>query len=142
MPIWFKTNYIATGDAEELLKLSQTLNTMMGGLSNDFGPHWMGNLLYAFSMSLEEESQFHCRGIFNPNFLESDEKKSFTVEADGTVRFSTVSAWGRSQDIEKLIVQRFPSIEFSWCETDEFGEFSQTHNPGGFPELEAYAASN
>lgn len=127
MPNWACTNYIATGDMDELQEFARTLNTMpdlLKGSPFGFGRYWMGNLLAAFGMTREEidESPIYCRGTFDPNFHavacfcgpDVDEKDEFSVDADGRLRFSTVSAWGKSDDIEEFIMDKFPSIEFAW----------------------------
>lgn len=51
MPNWACTNYIATGDPDELKEFVRTLNTMpdlLKGQPFSFGRYWMGNLLAAF----------------------------------------------------------------------------------------------
>lgn len=106
MPNWACTNYIATGDMDELQEFARTLNTMpdlLKGSPFGFGRYWMGNLLAAFGMTRDEidESPIYCRGTFDPNFHavacfcgpDVDEKDEFSVDADGRLRFSTVSAW-------------------------------------------------
>ena len=151
MPNWACTNYIATGDMDELQEFARTLNTMpdlLKGSPFGFGRYWMGNLLAAFGMTREEidESPIYCRGTFDPNFHavacfcgpDVDEKDEFSVDADGRLRFSTVSAWGKSDDIEEFIMDKFPSIEFAWSSTDEFGNFHNTCNPEGFTDLPAF----
>ena len=151
MPNWACTNYIATGDMDELQEFARTLNTMpdlLKGSPFGFGRYWMGNLLAAFGMTREEidESPIYCRGTFDPNFHavacfcgpDVDEKDEFSVDADGRLRFSTVSAWGKSDDIEEFIRDKFPSIEFAWSSTDEFGNFHNTCNPEGFTDLPAF----
>ncbi len=151
MPNWACTNYIATGDMDELQEFASTLNTMpnlLEGKPFSFGRYWMGNLLAAFGITRDEidESPIYCRGTFDPNFHavacfcgpDVDEKEEFSVDADGRLRFSTVSAWGKSDDIEEFIRDKFPSIEFAWSSTDEFGNFHNTCNPEGFTDLPAF----
>lgn len=152
MPNWASTNYIATGDPDELREFARTLNTMPNLLAGEpfsFGRYWMGNLLAAFGMTREQIDKSHisCRGTFDPNFHavpcfcgpDVDEKEEFTVDEDGRLRFSTISAWDRSEDIEDLVMKRFPLIELSWSSTDEFGNFHLTHNPEGHTDLPAFA---
>ena len=59
----------------------------------------------------------------------SDSEEVFELDDDNTFRFSIVSAWDRSLDIENLIQEAYPSIELFWSTTDEFGNFHYTHNP-------------
>ena len=54
MPNWACTNYIATGNPDELKEFVRTLNTMpdlLKGQPFSFGRYWMGNLLAAFGMT-------------------------------------------------------------------------------------------
>ena len=151
MPNWACTNYIATGEMAELKEFARTLNTMpnlLEGKPLSFGRYWMGNLLAAFGMTMEQidNSHIRCRGTFDPNFHavpcfcgpDVDEKEEFSVDEDGKMRFSTISAWDRSEDIEVMIQERFPSIDLSWSCTDEFGNFSLSHNPEGHTDLPAF----
>ena len=61
------------------------------------------------------------------------------MDPDGKMRFSTTSAWDRSEDLEDLILEKFPGIALAWSCTDEFGNFHVTHNPEKFPELDVIA---
>lgn len=47
------------------------------------------------------------------------------------VLFSTQIAWDRSISFEELLKEKFPSMEFSFKTTDEFGNFRIIHNPQG-----------
>ena len=40
--------------------------------------------------------------------------------------------------MEEFIRGKFPSIEFAWSSTDEFGNFHNTCNPEGFTDLPAF----
>lgn len=92
------------------------------------------------------ESPIFCRGTFAPNFHavpcfcgpDVDQKEEFSVDTDGRLRFSTISAWGKSDDMEDFISGKFPSIEFAWSSTDEFGNFHNTCNPEGFTDLPTF----
>ena len=55
------------------------------------------------------------------------------------MRFSTTSAWDRSEDLENLILEKFPGISLAWSCTDEFGNFHVTHNPERIPDLDVIA---
>ena len=152
MPNWACTNYVASGDRVELEELVRILNTMPNLLPDTpsgFGRYWLGNLFGAFGMTLEqiERSGVSCRGTFDPDFYAVaclcgpgvDESSEFCLSDDGRLRFSTISAWDKSDDIDSLIVERFPSVSLAWSVTDEFGNFHYTHNPDGLTELTAFA---
>ena len=152
MPNWACANYVASGDSVELEELVRTLNTMPNLLPdtpNGFGRYWLGNLFGAFGMTLEqiERSDISCRGTFDPDFWAVaclcgpgvDESCEFCLSEDGHLRFSIVSAWNKCDDVESLIVERFPSVSLAWSATDEFGNFHHTHNPDGFTDLPAFA---
>ena len=68
-----------------------------------------------------------------------DQKREFEVDEDGRMRFSTTSAWDRSEDIENLILEKFPGISLAWSCTDEFGNLHTTHNPERIPDLDVIA---
>lgn len=145
MPNWCTTHYIATGEESELRSLAVTLNTMPN-LRNGFGRYWMGNLLGALGVDEKDLPKIGCRGTFDPDFgarscfigPHPDEDAPFKVDADGRMRFSATSAWYRCQEVEEMIMEKYPSIELSWSCTDEFGNFHHTHNPEGYEELEKY----
>ena len=152
MPNWACTNYVASGDRVELEELVRILNTMPNLLPDTpsgFGRYWLGNLFGAFGMTLEqiERSGVSCRGTFDPDFYAVaclcgpgvDESSEFCLSDDGRLRFSTISAWDKSDDIDSLIVERFPSVSLAWSVTDEFGNFHYTYNPDGLTELTAFA---
>ena len=150
MPNWACNHIVASGDEKDLRALAETLNTMPN-LENGFGRYWMGNLVATLLKLSKDELMavkgMHFRGTIDPDFYAQaclcgpyvDEKKEFTVDEDGMMRFSTTSAWGRSEDVEDLIMEHFPSVELAWSCTDEFGNFHITHNPDGLPELEIIA---
>ena len=149
MPNWACNHIVASGDQEQLRALAQTLNTMPDN-KVAFGRYWMGNLVAALLGLTEDEimnntSGLHYRGTFDPDFGAQagffgpsvDQEKEFKVDPDGLMRFSTISAWDHSEDVENLIVEKFPDIRLAWSCTDEFGNFHVKHNPEGFPELAA-----
>ena len=152
MPNWACANYVASGDRVELEELVRTLNTMPNLLPDTpsgFGRYWLGNLFGAFGMTLEqiESSGISCRGTFDPDFCavaclcgpDVDESSEFCLSDDGRLRFSTISAWDKCDDVDSLIFERFPSVSLAWSVTDEFGNFHYTHNPDGLTELPAFA---
>ena len=150
MPNWACNHIVASGDEKDLRALAETLNTMPN-IENSFGHYWMGKLVTALLKLSRKELMavkgMHFRGTIDPDFYAQaclcgpyvDEKKEFTVDEAGMMRFSTTSAWDRSEDVENLIMEHFPSVELAWSCTDEFSNFHITHNPEGFPGLEIIA---
>ena len=150
MPNWACNHLVASGNQKQLRALAETLNTMPN-LKNGFGRYWMGNLAAALMGVAEEDlvnhSTMHLRGTLDPDFYAQaclcgpnvDQKKEFTVDPDGKMRFSTTSAWDRSEDLEDMILEKFPGIILAWSCTDEFGNFHVTHNPEKLPELDVIA---
>lgn len=149
MPNWACTRIVAYGDEKQLHEFAQLLNTMPN-LENGFGRYWMGNVAAAILQKSKEDilkSRLYLRGTLNPNFYadaclfgpDVNESEEFKVDPDGKMRFSTISAWDRSEDLENLIKEKFPDIEFAWSCTDEFGNFHTTHNPEGFTDLDIIA---
>ena len=150
MPNWACNHIVASGDLEQLRALAQTLNTMPN-YSNGFGRYWMGNLAAALlgvdADGLDRYRGMHLRGTLDPDFYAQaclcgpyvDQKREFEVDEDGRMRFSTTSAWDRSEDLENLILEKFPDITLAWSCTDEFGNFHTTHNPERIPDLDVIA---
>ena len=150
MPNWACNHIVASGDLEQLRALAQTLNTMPN-YSNGFGRYWMGNLAAALlgvdADGLDRYRGMHLRGTLDPDFYAQaclcgpyvDQKREFEVDEDGRMRFSTTSAWDRSEDLENLILEKFPRITLAWSCTDEFGNFHVTHNPERIPDLDVIA---
>ena len=150
MPNWACNHIVASGDQEQLRALAQTLNTMPN-YSNGFGRYWMGNLAAALlgvdAEGLDRYRGMHLRGTLDPDFYAQaclcgpyvDQKREFEVDEDGRMRFSTTSAWDRSEDLENLILEKFPGISLAWSCTDEFGNFHTTHNPERIPDLDVIA---
>ena len=150
MPNWACNHIVASGDLEQLRALAQTLNTMPN-YSSGFGRYWMGNLAAALlgvdADGLDRYRGMHLRGTLDPDFYAQaclcgpyvDQKREFEVDEDGRMRFSTTSAWDRSEDLENLILEKFPGITLAWSCTDEFGNFHVTHNPERIPDLDVIA---
>ena len=150
MPNWACNHIVASGDLEQLRALAQTLNTMPN-YSSGFGRYWMGNLAAALlgvdADCLDRYRGMHLRGTLDPDFYAQaclcgpyvDQKREFEVDEDGRMRFSTTSAWDRSEDLENLILDKFPGITLAWSCTDEFGNFHTTHNPERIPDLDVIA---
>ena len=150
MPNWACNHIVASGDQEQLRALAQTLNTMPN-YSSGFGRYWMGNLAAALlgvdADGLDRYRGMHLRGTLDSDFYAQaclcgpyvDQKREFEVDEDGRMRFSTTSAWDRSEDLENLILEKFPGITLAWSCTDEFGNFHTTHNPERIPDLDVIA---
>ena len=150
MPNWACNHIVASGDQEQLRALAQTLNTMPN-YSSGFGRYWMGNLAAALlgvdADGLDKYRGMHLRGTLDPDFYAQaclcgpyvDQKREFEVDEDGRMRFSTTSAWDRSEDLENLILEKFPGITLAWSCTDEFGNFHTTHNPERISDLDVIA---
>ena len=150
MPNWACNHLVASGDQKQLRALAETLNTMPN-LKNGFGRYWMGNLAAALlgvdADGLDRYRGMHLRGTLDPDFYAQaclcgpyvDQKREFEVDEDGRMRFSTTSAWDRSEDLENLILEKFPGITLAWSCTDEFGNFHVTHNPERIPDLDVIA---
>lgn len=149
MPNWACCNIVAYGDRKQVEALAKALNTMPN-LENGFGKHWMGNFVAALTGMTKEEvlnSGIMCRGTFDTNFHAdaclcgpyNDDNEEFIVDEDGALRFSTTSAWDRSEDVENLIFEHFPGIEMAWSCTDEFGNFHHIYNPDDLLEINVIA---
>ena len=151
MPNWACNHIVAYGDQTQLRAFANTLNTMPDH-KVAFGRYWMGNLVAVLLGLTEDEimnntSGLHYRGTFDPDFGAQacffgpsvDQEKEFQVDPDGKMRFSTVSAWDHSEDVEDLIMEKFPGIRLAWSCTDEFGNFHVTHNPERLPDLDVIA---
>ena len=150
MPNWACNHIVASGDQEQLRALAQTLNTMPN-YSSGFGRYWMGNLAAALlgvdADGLDRYRGMHLRGTLDPDFYAQaclcgpyvDQKREFEVDEDGRMRFSTTSAWDRSEELENLILEKFPGITLAWSCTDEFGNFHVSHNPERIPDLDVIA---
>ena len=139
MPNWCATNYVIRGSEENLNDLVHRLNTMENH-SNGFGRYWMGNLLINFGIPYEQvisTCNIHCRGIFSPQADEEaclcgpdvDETQVFEISEDGLLRMSTITAWGQSDSMEDFLKEKYPSLEFFFFSTDEFGNFHYVHDP-------------
>lgn len=145
MPNWCTTNYAIRGSKDELKALVTILNTMKNH-SNGFGRYWIGNLLMHFGNSYEDADNglpVRCKGTFSPNPMEQacfagpeiNEEEQFSIDEDGILRISTVTAYYRFDDLEEFLKQQFPSLEFFWFTTDEFGNFHEIHDPNNLGEF-------
>ena len=151
MPNWCSTNYVIRGSKEDLSAFVKTLNTMENN-PNGFGRYWMGNLLVALGLKYEDLDRFEIshRGTFSPNPNECacffgpdvDETQMFSVDDDGLLRLSTISAWGKCDSLEEFLICHFPSLQFYWYTTDEFGNFHYVHDPEDLGNFDYYYLSS
>lgn len=128
MPNWAYTQYIATGDKEQLKKLHSIMSELEGmkapGLhKNGFGSSWLGNLVIKLGGDWEK---VYCRGSWD-NLL---------LHEDGTVSFSVESAWGELYDVRKVIEEQFPGVRLYFqCEEPGMGIYQTNDDTGHyFPE--------
>lgn len=128
MPNWAYTQYIATGDKEQLKKLHSVMTELedmkVPGLhENGFGSTWLGNLVIKLGGNWK---QVYCRGSWD-NLL---------LHEEGTVSFSVESAWGELYDVRKFIEEQFPGVRL-YFQCEESGMcIYQTNDDTGqyFPE--------
>lgn len=146
MPNWCATNYCLKGDMDELTRFADMLNSMPI-IENGFGRYWVGNMLVALGLDPKDagyratlDPDPEARAFFDGPCV--DEERSFSVDDDGTMRFSIISAWDRCPDVEEIILDRFPSFEFFWKSTDEFGNFHLVHDPDDICRFERYGLKN
>lgn len=151
MPNWSATNYVVTGDKNELQKFADIVNSLPSKKvvhENGFGKLWLGNLVALLGGSWDKG---HFRGVIDTDpdlcacFVgpsESEEFHPLVVEDNDTVgailRFSTMTAWSRSDDLEELLKANFPSMGINYKTTDEFGNFYLIHDPDGVIEQGRY----
>lgn len=127
MPNWAYTQYIATGDKEQLQKLLAVMDELEcmkapGLHENGFGPTWLGNLVIKIGGDWEK---VYCRGSWD-NLQRTDDCIMFSVE----------SAWGELNEVRHLIEEQFPGIKL-YYQTEEPGMcIYQTNDDTGayFPE--------
>lgn len=147
MPNWCCTNYVIRGSKEDLETLVNTLNTMENH-KTDFGRYWMGNLLIALGVNENDvyNGEIRCRGAFDPDPYaypqlcgpNYDENAEFCIDDDGLLRMSATHAWCRSEDMEEFLKTKFPSLEFFFFSTDEFGNFHLIHDPEDLGSFDAH----
>lgn len=128
MPNWAYTQYIATGDKEQLKKLHSVMSELEdmkapGLHENGFGSTWLGNLVIKLGGNWK---QVYCRGSWD-NLL---------LHEDGNVSFSVESAWGELYDVRKFIEDKFPGVTlFYQCEESGMGIYQTNDDTGQyFPE--------
>lgn len=128
MPNWAYSQYIATGDKEQLKKLYSIMSELEemkapGLHENCFGSTWLGNLIIKLGGNWK---QLYCKGSWN-NLL---------LHEDGTVSFSVESAWGELYYVRKFIEEYFPDVRlFFQCEESGMGIYQTNDDTGQyFPE--------
>ena len=128
MPNWAYSQYIATGDKEQLKKLYSIMSELEEMKApelheNGFGSTWLGNLIIKLGGNWK---QVYCRGSWD-NLL---------LREDGTVSFSVESAWGELYDVRKFIEEYFPDVRiFFQCEESGMGIYQTNDDTGQyFPE--------
>lgn len=128
MSNWAYTQYIATGDKEQMKKLHSIMSELEdmkapGLHKNGFGSSWLGNLVIKLGGDWEK---VYCRGSWD-NLL---------LHEDGTVSFSVESAWGELYDVRKVIEEQFPGVRLYFqCEEPGMGIYQTNDDTGHyFPE--------
>lgn len=128
MPNWAYTQYIATGDKEQLKKLHSIMSELEGmkapGLhKNGFGSSWLGNLVIKLGGDWEK---VYCRGYWD-NLLLLD---------DGSVSFSVESAWDEPNEVREFIEKKFPKVKLYFqCEESGMCIYHTNDDTGQyFPE--------
>ena len=105
MPNWCYTNYIATGDKDEVADLREKMNGVINApkslLENDFGALWLGNLVHIFGGNPEE---IYCRGSIIDVADEVDEGEFLS--------FRTETAWSDMRETFDFIESKYNTIKF------------------------------
>ena len=127
MPNWAYTQYIATGDKEQLQKLLAVMDELEcmkapGLHKNGFGPTWLGNLVIKLGGDWEK---IYCRGSWDNLQL-----------TDDCIMFSVESAWGELNEVRHLIEAHFPGIRLYYQSEEPGMGIYVTNDPTGeyFPD--------
>lgn len=127
MPNWCCTQYLATGDKDQLDNLYSIMteleNMKSPGLhENGFGSTWLGNLVIKLG---GDWNKIYCRGSWD-NLLREEGSLSFSVE----------SAWGEPNEVRNFIEEKFPDIKlFYQSEESGMGIYITNDDTGQyFPE--------
>ena len=135
-----------TGRKDELDAFVQTVNSLPSLPEfhpNGFGPWWLGNLVHALGGDWEK---IPCRGVINPepnagiswSCAEPGLNWSVSLDEKDVARFSLTMAWGLDTRLLDFINEKWPSLEFAWKATDEFGNFYERHDPDGLLDGDTY----
>jgi hypothetical protein len=126
MPNWCYTNYVATGDKEEVADLGKKMKDMMSMqkslLKNDFGAGWLGNLVHIFG---GDPKAIGCRGdIVN------------VIEETECLYFETETAWTDANETFNFIESRYKTLKFFFfaSETGVAGYWTNDKDGIHFPE--------
>ena len=136
MPNWCVCNLAVRGEQKELKAFTDLLNSLperTAPSENDFGPFWMGTLADALGGDWRTGP---FRGVVCPDPQVSacwtctePEIVPFEICPDGILRMSTCSAWSIPYGFFDLIKSKYPSLEFFFKATDEFGNFHVVDDP-------------
>lgn len=126
MPNWCYTSYTFVGDKEELNELHglmKVLEEMDKPLvENGFGTNWLGNIVESLGKSWEK---VWCRGSWDNLML-----------ADGTLKFTTETAWSQADEVMDLICEKYPSLSYYFYTEEPGMGIYQTNDDEGrfYPE--------
>lgn len=122
MPNWCTTSYVAVGDRKQvkrLYKMMDTLQKMEEPLvENGFGSSWLGCLVKKLG---KDPKKVYCRGDWSN--LKWRDETSFS--------FDTEHAWSRPQEVEELILSKFPDISLYFLEEELGMGIFQTNDSVG-----------
>lgn len=146
MPNWSSSNFAVRGKADELKAFADIVNSLpfrKQAAENGFGPWWLGNLVDALG---GDWKKIHCRGVFEPDpgapacwsCAAPDPGASVAIGDDGLLRFSIVMAWRLDEGLLDFIKEKYPSFEFFYKSTDEFGNFHIRIDPENLVDAVAY----
>lgn len=124
MPNWCFTQYAICGERKEVRSLYAVMNRLQNReaplLPNGFGKTWLGCLVKRLG---KNPQSVYCRG----------EWRDLNLASDGTLTFSTEHAWSRPNEVEDLILEKYPSLSIYFLEeelgmdifqtNDEYGQF-------------------
>ncbi len=126
MPNWCYTSYTFVGDEEELKELHglmERLESMEKPLvENGFGTNWLGNIVESLGKSWEK---VWCRGSWDNLLL-----------SDGTLKFTTETAWSAADEVMSLICEKYPSLGYYYYTEEPGMGIYQTNDDCGeyYPE--------
>lgn len=125
MPNWAYTSYHCVGDKDQLRQLHDTMKELQSmpspGLHNNgFGSTWLGNLVIKLGGDWEK---VYCRGTWD----------SLQLNPDGTLSFSTETAWSELNETRHFIESKFSGIKLYYqTEEEGMGIFQTNDKPGAY----------
>lgn len=132
------------GSKDELQAFVSLLNEMENH-SKSFGKRWIGNVLIASGLSMEEiqTESIYCRGTIHPKDFSNldDEYRQFQIDDDGVFRFDMMTKNIMSYSFLQFIKTKFPSFIFAWHTIDEFLNFSLFHDPEHLLDVPYYCVN-